>query len=250
MGYVLLSSGSNYNFAVGNNTYVTTEIEEVVEHLRTVLDEKMAGNIYTRGNYKLRAPPIKVLDALENIGYTVVSSGGSDGRFIWTLVRGTPVNLTSLTSQLTNANNVPVSSAATTVNATAVTTATASIHPTVTSTTTAANNASKSNKTNTTSNGSHANTTNNGNNNINLMEITSPPSRSSSISSRGHSSNKHHHSTQQQSSHSRDTHHHHSHHHHSSHAVDHLNDDNARVDPMSPLDPHLHTYSPESMCNA
>lgn len=87
MVYVLLSSGSNYNFAVGNNTYVTTESEEVVEHLRKVLEEKMAENIYTRGNYKLKAPPIKVLDALKPIGYQVVSSGGSDGRFIWTLMK-------------------------------------------------------------------------------------------------------------------------------------------------------------------
>ena len=87
MGYVLLSSGSNYNFAVGNNTYVTTQCEEVVEHLRSILEEKMAENIYTRGNYKLKAPPIKVLDALIGIGFTVVSSGGSEGRFIWTLIK-------------------------------------------------------------------------------------------------------------------------------------------------------------------
>lgn len=87
MGYVLLSSGSNYNFAVGNNTYVTTQCEDVVEHLRQILEEKMAENIYTRGNYKLKAPPIKVLDALIAIGFTVVSSGGSEGRFIWTLVK-------------------------------------------------------------------------------------------------------------------------------------------------------------------
>jgi hypothetical protein len=53
-GYVLISSGSNYNFAVGNNTYVTTEVEEVVEHLRKTLDEKCGENIYTRGNYKLK----------------------------------------------------------------------------------------------------------------------------------------------------------------------------------------------------
>lgn len=87
MGYVLLSSGSNYNFAVGNNTYVTTQCEEVVEHLRSILEEKMAENIYTRGNYKLKAPPIKVLDALIGIGFAVVSSGGSEGRFIWTLIK-------------------------------------------------------------------------------------------------------------------------------------------------------------------
>lgn len=91
MGYVLLSSGSNYNFAVGNNTYVTTQCEEVVEHLRQILEEKMAENIYTRGNYKLKAPPIKVLDALIAIGFVVVSSGGSEGRFIWTLVKSPTV---------------------------------------------------------------------------------------------------------------------------------------------------------------
>ena len=88
MGYVLVSCGSNYNFAIGNNTYVTTECDEVVEHLRSILEEKMAENIYTRGNYKLKAPPIKVLDALIGIGFSVVSSGGSEGRFIWTLVKG------------------------------------------------------------------------------------------------------------------------------------------------------------------
>lgn len=85
MGYVLISSGSNYNFSVGNNTYVTTEVEEVVEHLRKTLDEKMGENIYTRGNYKLKAAPIRVLDALRTVGYSVVSSGGVEGRFIWTL---------------------------------------------------------------------------------------------------------------------------------------------------------------------
>lgn len=99
MAYVLLSCGSNYNFAVGNNTYVTTQIEEVVEHLRKVLDEKMPENIYTRGNYKLKAPPIKVLDALVSIGYNVVSSGGSDGRFIWTL---TKPNASTTTTGTTN----------------------------------------------------------------------------------------------------------------------------------------------------
>lgn len=79
IGYVLVSSGSNYNFAVGNNTYVTTELEEVVEHLRKTLDEKMSDNIYTRGNYKLKSSPIRVLDALKAIGYHVVSSGGAEG---------------------------------------------------------------------------------------------------------------------------------------------------------------------------
>ncbi|KAI1289163.1 hypothetical protein HDE_08284 [Halotydeus destructor] len=87
MGYVLISSGSNYNFAVGNNTYVTTEVEEVVDHLRKALDEKMGDNIYTRGNYKLKASPIRVLDALKTIGFNVVSSGGADGRFIWTVMK-------------------------------------------------------------------------------------------------------------------------------------------------------------------
>lgn len=91
MGYVLVSCGSNYNFAVGNNTYVTTQCEDVVEHLRSVLEEKMAENIYTRGNYKLKAPPIKVLDALTGMGYTVISSGGSEGRFIWTLIKSPAV---------------------------------------------------------------------------------------------------------------------------------------------------------------
>lgn len=93
MGYVLLSSGSNYNFAVGNNTYITTESEEAVEHIKKTLDEKMAENIYTRGNYKLKAPPIKVLDALRAIDYSVVSSGGSDGRFIWTLMKLPPITI-------------------------------------------------------------------------------------------------------------------------------------------------------------
>lgn len=96
MGYVLISSGSNYNFAVGNNTYVTTEVEEVVEHLRKALEEKCGENIYTRGNYKLKASPIRVLDALKTIGYNVVSSGGADGRFIWTVmktVESTPIAL-------------------------------------------------------------------------------------------------------------------------------------------------------------
>jgi len=99
MAYVLLSCGSNYNFAVGNNTYVTTQIEEVVEHLRKVLDEKMPENIYTRGNYKLKAPPIKVLDALVPIGYHVISSGGSDSRFIWTLAKP---NASTTTTGTTN----------------------------------------------------------------------------------------------------------------------------------------------------
>lgn len=102
MGYVLLSSGSNYNFAVGNNTYVTTQCEEVVEHLRSILEEKMAENIYTRGNYKLKAPPIKVLDALIAIGFTVVSSGGSEGRFIWTLIKGP-----TITSHKVNGTTTP-----------------------------------------------------------------------------------------------------------------------------------------------
>jgi len=96
IGYVLISSGSNYNFAVGNNTYVTTEVDEVVEHLRKSLEEKMGDNIYTRGNYKLKASPIRVLDALKTIGYHVVSSGGADGRFIWTIAKteSNPVELT------------------------------------------------------------------------------------------------------------------------------------------------------------
>lgn len=203
----------------------------------------MAGNIYTRGNYKLRSAPIKVLDALESLGYTVVSSGGSDGRFIWTLVRGTPINLNSLTSQL-NSNAVPASTS-TTNAATATTTTTT----TATVTATAGNNgATVTAVTHNAKNkiGSHM-TSNNGNN-INLMEMTSPPSRTSSISSRGHSSNNRHHTTQQQSS-SRGDHSSHHHHHHHTH-VDHLNDDNARIDPMSPLDPLTHSYSPESLCNA
>ena len=107
MGYVLLSSGSNYNFAVGNNTYVTTESEEAVEHLRKTLEEKMAENLYTRGNYKLKAPPIKVLDALRAIDYSVVSSGGSDGRFIWTLMKLPPITIyPSATSAAPSNSNI------------------------------------------------------------------------------------------------------------------------------------------------
>ena len=105
MGYVLVSCGSNYNFAVGNNTYVTTQCEDVVEHLRSVLEEKMAENIYTRGNYKLKAPPIKVLDALTGMGYTVISSGGSEGRFIWTLIKSPAV--TSIKVNGVDVNVVP-----------------------------------------------------------------------------------------------------------------------------------------------
>lgn len=107
MGYVLLSSGSNYNFAVGNNTYITTESEEAVEHLRKTLEEKMAENLYTRGNYKLKAPPIKVLDALRAIDYSVVSSGGSDGRFIWTLMKLPPITIyPSATSAAPSNSNI------------------------------------------------------------------------------------------------------------------------------------------------
>lgn len=108
MGYVLLSSGSNYNFAVGNNTYVTTQCEEVVEHLRSILEEKMAENIYTRGNYKLKAPPIKVLDALIGIGFTVVSSGGSEGRFIWTLIKAPTITTHKVNGTSTTANDLAI----------------------------------------------------------------------------------------------------------------------------------------------
>lgn len=114
MGYVLLSSGSNYNFAVVHNTYITTESEEAVEHLRKTLEEKMAENIYTKGNYKLKASPIKVLDALRTIDYSVVSSGGSDGRFIWTLMKLPPITIypsaTPAVPNSTSQLNLPQSS--------------------------------------------------------------------------------------------------------------------------------------------